>query len=376
MYGHPFPAEQHSCGDGDAATQSLLKNVLDGQGRLLTVSRARQALSLARSGKLDVAVLELSLPGAEGLGLLKDLLELQPEMEIICLTGEGNIRDAVEAMRMGANDYVTTPVEPGRLIQVVERATQKAALRREARRQEGQPGRGRHGHRRLSAHEAGEISAGKGRSHRCAGAAVRSQRRGQGGAGPRHTAAAAAPERAFIIKNCASCPRNWPAVNCSATWRGSFTGATADSAGLFAEADKGTLFLDEIGDLPLDVQPSLLRALENGTYRPVGGREIRTCDVRLIFATNRNLAAAVEAGTFNEALYHRIHVFTLELPSLSEHAEDIPRLVEHFLRVLPLATGRDLRVDPAIYGCLKSYSWPGQCAGTAQRDRARHHSGG
>lgn len=110
--GHPFPAEQHSCGDGDAATQSLLKNVLDGQGRLLTVSRARQALSLARSGKLDVAVLELSLPGAEGLGLLKDLLELQPEMEIICLTGEGNIRDAVEAMRMGANDYVTTPVDP------------------------------------------------------------------------------------------------------------------------------------------------------------------------------------------------------------------------------------------------------------------------
>lgn len=91
----------------------------------------------------------------------------------------------------------------------------------------------------------------------------------------------------------------------------------------------------------------------------MGGREIRTCDVRLIFATNRNLAAAVEAGTFNEALYHRIHVFTLELPSLSEHAEDIPRLVEHFLRVLPLATGRDLRVDPAIYGCLKSYSWPG-----------------
>ena len=115
---------------------SLLKSVLDGQGRLLTVSRARQALSLARSGKLDVAVLELSLPGAEGLGLLKDLLELQPEMEIICLTGEGNIRDAVEAMRMGANDYVTTPVEPGRHIQVVERATQKAALRREARRQE------------------------------------------------------------------------------------------------------------------------------------------------------------------------------------------------------------------------------------------------
>ena len=344
---------------GDAATQSLLKNVLDGQGRLLTVSRARQALSLARSGKLDVAVLELSLPGAEGLGLLKDLLELQPEMEIICLTGEGNIRDAVEAMRMGANDYVTTPVEPGRLIQVVERATQKAALRREARRQEDS--------RDVEDMVIGDSPRMKHVKYlleKVAPTDVPVLLHGPSGAGKevlahaiqRRSLRRSAP---FIIKNCASLSKELARSELFGHMRGSFTGATADSAGLFAEADKGTLFLDEIGDLPLDVQPSLLRALENGTYRPVGGREIRTCDVRLIFATNRNLAAAVEAGTFNEALYHRIHVFTLELPSLSEHAEDIPRLVEHFLRVLPLATGRDLRVDPAIYGCLKSYSWPG-----------------
>lgn len=299
------------------------------------------------------------LPGAEGLGLLKDLLELQPEMEIICLTGEGNIRDAVEAMRMGANDYVTTPVEPGRLIQVVERATQKAALRREARRQEDS-----RDVEDMVIGDSPRMKQVKYLLEKVAPTDVPVLLHGPSGAGKevlahaiqRRSLRRSAP---FIIKNCASLSKELARSELFGHMRGSFTGATADSAGLFAEADKGTLFLDEIGDLPLDVQPSLLRALENGTYRPVGGREIRTCDVRLIFATNRNLAAAVEAGTFNEALYHRIHVFTLELPSLSEHAEDIPRLVEHFLRVLPLATGRDLRVDPAIYGCLKSYSWPG-----------------
>lgn len=120
---------------GDAATQTLLKNILDGQGKLLPATRARQALGLARSRRVDVAVLELGLPGSNGLSLLRELLELQPDMEIICLTGDGNVHDAVEAMKIGANDYVSTPIEPGRLLQVVAGATQKAALRREARRQ-------------------------------------------------------------------------------------------------------------------------------------------------------------------------------------------------------------------------------------------------
>ncbi len=345
---------------GDAATHSLLKNVLDGQGKLLIASQARQALSHARSRRLDVAVLELNLPGANGLGLLKELLELQPEMEIICLTSDGNIQDAVEAMRLGANDYVATPIEPGKLIQVVERATQKAALRKDARRQEDS-----------SCNVEDMVIGNSSRMkqvryllEKVAPTDVPVLLHGPSGAG-KEVLAHAIQRRSlrrnapFIIKNCASLSKELARSELFGHMRGAFTGATADSIGLFAEADRGTLFLDEIGDLPLDVQPSLLRVLENGSYRPVGGKDTRSCDVRLIFATNRNLAAAVEAGTFNEALYHRIHVFTLELPSLAEHAEDIPRLVEHFLHVLPLAMGRSLRVDPAIYGCLKSYSWPG-----------------
>ena len=344
---------------GDAATQTLLKNILDGQGKLLPATRARQALGLARSRRVDVAVLELGLPGSNGLSLLRELLELQPDMEIICLTGDGNVHDAVEAMKIGANDYVSTPIEPGRLLQVVAGATQKAALRREARRQKS-----------FSSVEDMVIGDSPGMKQvrylleKVAPTDVPVLLHGPSGAG-KEVLAHAIQSRSlrsgapFIIKNCAALSKELARSELFGHMKGSFTGASSDSIGLFAEADKGTLFLDEIGDLPLDVQPSLLRVLENGTYRPVGGKETRTCDVRLIFATNRDLAGAVEAGTFNEALYHRIHVFTLELPPLSEHVDDIPRLVEHFLRVLPLAAGRSLRVDPAIYGCLKSYSWPG-----------------
>ncbi|EKO38587.1 MAG: sigma-54 interacting regulator, partial [Solidesulfovibrio magneticus str. Maddingley MBC34] len=122
-------------------------------------------------------------------------------------------------------------------------------------------------------------------------------------------------------------------------------------------ANKGTLFLDEIGELPLEVQASLLRTLENKTYRRVGDKDERTADIRLIFATNRNLAKEVEAGRFHEALYHRINVFNIELPPLRERKEDIPLLVEYFLG--RIEGGGAYRVSDKAMGCLINYHWPG-----------------
>ena len=345
---------------GDAATQSLLKNVLDGQGRLLTVSRARQALSLARSGKLDVAVLELSLPGAEGLGLLKDLLELQPEMEIICLTGEGNIRDAVEAMRMGANDYVTTPVEPGRLIQVVERATQKAALRREARRQEDS-----RDVEDMVIGDSPRMKQVKYLLEKVAPTDVPVLLHGPSGAGKevlahaiqRRSLRRSAP---FIIKNCASLSKELARSELFGHMRGSFTGATADSAGLFAEADKGTLFLDEIGEIPLQMQVKLLRALQQREIQRVGSDETISVDVRIVAATNRDLAEEIRAGRFREDLYYRLNVVSIMVPSLAERREDIPLLAQHFLHIHGERNRKDVKgFTPLAMDMLLRYDWPG-----------------
>lgn len=347
--------------DDEKAIVRLLQRELSGDKRQTHIAHnAAEAMHCARKHDLRVAVLDIRLPDMSGIELMQELHSIQPDMEIICITGHGTIGDAVEAMKLGAYDYITKPLNLDELRMVVERAAQKAELRVENRRL-------RHAQTApddMLVGTAPPMQELRFLMERVAPTDVPVLLTGPSGAGKEVLAHAIQrkslrKDAHFVIKNCATLQKDLARSELFGHVRGAFTGAHQNSAGLFTEAHKGTLFMDEVGELPLDVQPSLLRVLENGTFRPVGDKVSRRCDIRFIFATNRNLAEEVEAGRFNEALFHRINVFSIAIPPLCERSQDIPLLVEHFLRILPVAQGQCWRVDAAALRLLRAYSWPG-----------------
>ncbi len=347
--------------DDEPAIVRLLCRELSGATHVVfSASTAAEALAHAHSRSFDVAIVDICLPDGRGTDLMQTLRSLQPEMEVICVTGHGSIGDAVEAMRLGAYDYVTKPFNLDELELVVERAYQKSSLRLENRRL------------RYAKMASGDVVVGMSPAmrkimylaERVAPTDVPVLLMGPSGAG-KEVMAHAIQRRShrrdmqFVIKNCATLSRELANSELFGHVRGAFTGALHNHGGLMVEAHKGTLFLDEIGELPLEVQGALLRVLENGSYTPVGEKGSRNCDIRFIFATNRDLAQEVQEGRFSEALYHRINVFTIVVPSLRERMEDVPLLVEHFLQTLPVAQGQQITLDDAAMACLSRYDWPG-----------------
>jgi len=323
-------------------------------------SCAAQARKLCRSSVYDVVLLDIRLPDANGLDLFFEFKERLQDVEIILITGHGSIDDAVQAMKMGAYDYVTKPFNLDKLELIMERAWQRACMQRENR-----------GYRLShSAHVAPRM-IGKTKSineikyliSRAAPTDVPVLLTGESGVGKDVAAQAVhcqskRANRPMIVKNCAALVKELARSELFGHLKGSFTGATESREGLMAFAHKGTLFLDEIGELPMEVQASLLRVLENKTYRRVGEKEERTVDTRFIFATSRNLGKEVEEGRFHEALLHRINVFRMETPPLRDRKEDIPLLVEHFLASLSNNSSRYLVSEKAMQ-CLLNYPWPG-----------------
>ena len=312
---------------------------------------------MLRRNHYDVMVLDIRLPDADGLELLSDFKQRYPDTEVIIITGHGDIDTAVEAMKNGAYDFVTKPFRLDKIELVIERAYQRTCLQRENRGlRMAQPSSpqlvgqskavedvrfliGKVAPTEVPVLITGESGAGKDVVARCLHA--QSQR----------------AEQPLIVKNCATLHEALARSEMFGHTRGSFTGATEDRDGLMTFAHKGTLFLDEIGELPLEVQASLLRVLESKAYRRVGEKEERTADVRFLFATNRNLAREVDKGRFHEALYHRINVFNIQIPSLKDRREDIPLLVEHFA---DRAVGRPrCSVSDEAMCCLMEYEWPG-----------------
>lgn len=326
-----------------------------------TASTAQEAREKLARKMFDVIVLDIRLPDADGLELFEEFKGRIPDVEIVLITGHGDIDSAVVAMRMGAYDYIPKPFALDRLELVMDRAFQRVCLQRENR------------GLRLSQGEDNLFGRLIGKSkaikqilylvEKVAPTDVPVLLTGESGVG-KDVVARAIHDRSnratepLIIKNCATLQRELMRSELFGHAKGSFTGATESQEGLIAYANKGSLFLDEIGDLPLEVQASLLRVLEAKKYRRIGGKEERQADIRFLFATNRNLAAAVEDGEFNEALFHRINVFKIEIPPLRERKEDIPLLVEHFLgRLSPRADSA--AISEKAMGCLLSYNWPG-----------------
>jgi two-component system NtrC family response regulator len=347
--------------DDEVSILKLLKKELSTEARVVdTAENAAQANELTRKNDYDIIVLDIKLPDGDGLDLLVEFRERIPDVEIIMITGHGDIDDAVEAMKIGAYDYITKPFNLDKIELVIERAYQRVRLTRENRslkvnREAAAPNR--------LIGNSSAIKHVRFLIEKVAPTEVPVLITGPSGAGKDVVAQSIhdlseRAENPYIVKNCGTLQKELARSELFGHTKGSFTGATEGREGLMTFANKGTLFLDEIGELPLEVQASLLRVLESKSYRRVGEKEERKTDVRFLFATNRNLAEEVERGNFHEALFHRINVFNVEVPPLKERIEDVPVLVEFFLGRLRANLDRCKVTDKAMQ-CLMLYEWPG-----------------
>lgn len=324
----------------------------------------REALVLLARERFDALVTDLRMREVDGLELLASARRADPERPVIVMTAFGAIDTAVESIRLGAYHYLTKPFKLDELVIYLRRALDEVKVRREAA-ELRKALRGRFG--------ASNI-LGSGRAMRAVfdvmervadtGAPVLIT--GETGTGKGMVARAlhAESRRApapFVTVNCAALPETLLESELFGHVKGAFTGATSNRPGLFAEANGGTIFLDEIGEMALALQAKLLHVLERGVVRPVGESRERAVDVRIVAATHRDLRECVRAGTFREDLLYRLDVVTIELPPLRERAEDIPELVEHFLRAAREKYPHSPveRVAPEALTHLMDYRFPG-----------------
>ncbi len=295
---------------------------------------AEQALGLAQRREFDVAVFDVKMPGASGLELLKEYKRYHADCEVILLTGQGTIQSAVEAMKLGAFDYLTKPFPLKGLESLIEKAAEKRSLRKENLQlrvalQRSQP-------RDVMVGQSPQMQEVFRLIERAGPSEKAILIQGESGTGKELVARALhrhsqRSEQPMVVINCAALPESLLESELFGHERGAFTGATTAKPGLFEVADGGTLFIDEIGEMPPALQAKLLRVLEDGSLRRVGSIKERRVDVRLLAATNRNLDEQVRAGRFREDLFYRINVMSLELPPLRQRLEDIPLLVRHFV---------------------------------------------
>ncbi|MFN7681959.1 MAG: sigma-54-dependent transcriptional regulator [Planctomyces sp.] len=318
-------------------------------------ANGHEALELCDRRTFDVAVVDMNMPGLTGLEVLDRMKSAQAETEVIILTGQGTIESAVNAMKLGACDYLTKPFPLDELEQRCLMAWDRSRLQRENRQlralvERSQP----------PVKIVGESQRMKDVFRLIERVAPTDKPvliQGESGTGKELAARALQQQshragRPFVTINCAALPEQLVESELFGHRKGAFTGATEDRAGLFEVADGGTLFIDEIGELPGALQPKLLRALEDGSIRRVGSHRERRVDVRLIAATNRNLADEVVAGRFREDLYYRINVMSLELPPLRRREGDIALLARGFL-------GDGWSITAEAMQAIEHYHWPG-----------------
>ena len=349
--------------DDEESIRRLLQKELAAPGREIHVAAdGAEALAQLRSHWFDVVIMDLWLPDVSDLSLLIRTRESIPNVEVIMITGHGDVDIAVEAMKLGAYDFIRKPFNLDRLDLMVEKAHQRAALARENAMLRRTAGGERQGVRFIGNSKA--VRDIQFLIDKVAPARIPVLITGESGTG-KDVVARLIHERSplagnqMVIKNCASLQKELARSELFGHVKGSFTGANESREGLLSFAHDSTLFLDEIGELPLEVQASLLRVLETGTYRRVGEKEERTVTIRFLFATNRHLAEEVERGQFNEAFFHRINAFSIQIPSLKERKEDLPLLVDYFLTTLsPDGSGGYRLVDNAM-ACILRYGWPG-----------------
>jgi NtrC-family two-component system response regulator AlgB len=333
---------------------------MDGH-HVVAVSNAADAVAEASRQSFDVGFVDLRLGATQGADLIPELLAQSPWMRVVIITAHGSIDSAVETMKRGATDYLTKPFTPAQVKLVVERAARMRTLEQQVANLEGAVGKSDLEIKIKSASPAMQRTINL--AQQVAKSDTTVLIRGESGTGKGVLAKAihAWSDRAAKPFATVSAPALSPQLLESELFghaRGSFTGAIRDNPGRIASSDGGTLFLDEIGDLPISLQPKLLRFLQEREYERVGEARTRRADVRVITATNIDLESAVREGRFREDLLYRINVVQLDLPPLRQRPEDIIDLAERFLA--ELGRGKSVRgfTDEAITA-MKNYSWPG-----------------
>lgn len=315
-----------------------------------------EALHACTRKNFDVVVLDLNMPGLSGLEVLDRLKGDGVESQVLVLTGEATVDTAVQAMKLGACDYLSKPFPLPELEERCRMAFQQGLLRKENQQLKEVIRRSRPTSPKMIGNsprmkKVFQLIDRAGPTDR----AILIQ--GESGTGKELVAkaiqsASLRADKPFVTINCAALPEQLVESELFGHEKGSFTGATDTRPGLFEVADGGTLFIDEIGELPLSLQPKLLRVLEDGSMRRVGSHKERRVDVRIITATNRDLAVEIANGNFREDLYYRINVLTVELPPLKGRDGDIEQLIDHIL-------GSNWQLDEEARNCLLAYHWPG-----------------
>ena len=350
--------------DDEQSMREFLAILLEREGYLVTMAdTAESALELLQAGSFALVISDVNMPGLSGIDLLRSIRNAGISVAVLLVTAYSTAEKAVEAMKLGAYDYIAKPFKVEEIKILVRNALEKQALSRENERLR-QEVEERHGIDGIVGKSRGmqEVYA---LVDRVAGSAATVLIYGESGTGKELVAKAVhykSPRRnrPFVAINCSAIPATLIESELFGYQRGAFTGATHDKQGLFEQADGGTLFLDEIGELDQSLQAKLLRVLQEREIRRVGGKEDVKVDVRLIAASNRDLAVMVKQGAFREDLYFRLNVIDLKLPSLRERGGDIPLLIEHFYRRFSGNPNWTIdHVAPEAMKLLLDYPFPG-----------------
>ncbi|HEU4930084.1 MAG TPA: sigma-54 dependent transcriptional regulator [Candidatus Krumholzibacteria bacterium] len=347
--------------DDEQAVRSSLERLLEFESyRVIQAADGPSALDLVRDRPVDLVLLDIKMPGMDGLEVLAQLHQENPQLPVVIISGHGTIQTAVEATRLGAFDFIEKPIDADRILLVIrnglaqrrllkENVSLKAEVRQRTRIV------GQHAEMLRILDTVKKVAATN----------VRVLIMGENGTGKEMIARALhenspRADEPFVEVNCAAIPEELIESELFGHERGAFTGAVARRVGRFEMADGGTLFLDEVGDMSLSAQAKVLRVLQESVFERVGGTETMKVDVRVIAATNKDLLKASREGRFREDLFYRLNVVPITVPPLRERASDIPLLAEHFLHLI----GRELGQSPkklsrTAMDALKEYAWPG-----------------
>jgi len=350
--------------DDEASARHALSEILSDEGyQVKMAGDGFRAIAAAQEFLPDLVLTDLKMPGMDGMGLLSRLKEIHPETSVVLMTAFGAVESAVQAMRAGASNYLTKPLNSDELLLVIDRCLEGVALRREARSLRDKLSE-RYDFSNIVGHSAEMRAVFKG-VEQVAQSRATVLITGESGTGKELIASALhhnseRKERPFVKLHCAALAETLLESELFGHERGAFTGADRRRIGRFEQADGGTLFLDEIGEISAATQVKLLRVLQEHEFERVGGNQTVKVDVRLIAATNRDLKQQVALGKFREDLYYRLNVINLHLPPLRERPDDIPSLAMHFVRRFAAENDKTVdRIDPSAMRLLCAHRFPG-----------------
>jgi two-component system response regulator GlrR len=350
--------------DDDTNLLEVLKMRLESANyKVVSALREKDAIEAVKNQAFDLSILDLQLAASNGISIMEDIHRISPDIPVIILTAYGSIESAVEAMKRGAYNYLTKPFDPIELLLQIEKALENRMLISEIKRLKG-----------LLENKydfANIVATSEKMQMVLAQVSLIAKTEstifiyGESGTGKELIARAIhlgseRKDNPFVAINCAALPDTLLESELFGYEKGAFTGAMRNKTGLFTQAHEGTIFLDEIADMPLSLQSKILRVLQEMQFYPVGSKEPIEVDVRVIVATNKDLKKEIKEGRFREDLFYRIHVIPIYLPPIRERKEDIPPLVEHFLKKFNKKMGKKVKgLSPLAMQRLMIHDWPG-----------------